>query len=555
MNYIKDLLKALKPGINLDKAKKLAARKYKLNKVPTNIEILNLLNDKERKLYKDYFITKPVRTLSGVAPIAVMTKPLPCPHAKKGGPCSYCPGGPGSVFGDIPQSYTGKEPATMRGLRAGFDSYLQVFNRLEHYVILGQAPEKVELIIMGGTFPSFEKKYQEEFVKYCFKALNDFSAIFYKKNKFNYEKFNEFFELPCDVFNKERTKRIQDKLRKIKRKCVFVKEQERNEISKIRCVGLTIETRPDYGKLKEGNEMLRLGCTRVELGIQSVYDDVLEKIKRGHSINDSVESIRMLKDLGFKLNFHCMIGLPGVKSRELDGLKELFLNGDFKPDMLKIYPCMVMKGTKLYEDYKKGKYKPLTTEKAAEIIAEFKKYVPEYCRIMRVQRDVPSYVTEAGPGRTNLRQYVNKILKKKRIICKCIRCREIGRNIKKGKVRLKVLEYEASKGKEFFISLRDKNSLYGFCRLRFPSEFLRKEITMDSALIRELHVYGELTELGKRGKIQHKGYGKLLLKKAEDISRKDRKNKIVVISGIGVKEYYRNLGYKKEGVYMVKRMY
>src|SRR3989344_4149092 len=554
MEYVKDLLKQLNPGVNFDKLKKLAARKYKLKKIPTNIEILNLLNEKERKLYKDYFITKPVRTLSGVAPIAVMTKPLPCPHAKKGGPCSYCPGGPGSVFGDIPQSYTGKEPATMRGLRAGFDSYLQVFNRLEHYVILGQAPEKVELIIMGGTFPSFEKKYQEEFVKYCFKALNDFSAIFYKKNKFNYEKFNEFFELPCDVFNKERTKRIQDKLRKIKRKCVFVKEQERNEISKIRCVGLTIETRPDYGKLKEGNEMLRLGCTRVELGIQSVYDDLLEKIKRGHSINDSVESIRMLKDLGFKLNFHCMIGLPGVKSRELDGLKELFLNGDFKPDMLKIYPCMVMKGTKLYEDYKKGKYKPLTTEKAAEIIAEFKKYVPEYCRIMRVQRDVPSYVTEAGPGRTNLRQYVNKILKKKRIICKCIRCREIGRNIKKGKVRLKVLEYEASKGKEFFISLEDDNSLYGFCRLRFPSEFLRKEITMDSALIRELHVYGGLTELGKRGKIQHKGYGKLLLKKAEDISRKDRKNKIVVISGVGVREYYKKLLYKKEGVYMVKKI-
>ena len=553
MNYVKDLLKQLKPGINLDKLKKSAARKYKLKKIPTNIEILNLLNEKERKLYKDYFITKPVRTLSGVAPIAVMTKPLPCPHAKKGGPCSYCPGGPSSVFGDIPQSYTGKEPATMRGLRAGFDSYLQVFNRLEHYIVLGQVPEKVELIIMGGTFPSFEKEYQEEFVKYCFKALNDFSEIFYKK-KFDYKKFNEFFELPCDVFNKERTKRIQDKLRKIKETCALEKEQERNETSKIRCVGLTIETRPDYGKLKEGNEMLRLGCTRVELGIQSVYDDVLDRIKRGHSVNDSIESIKILKDLGFKLNFHYMVGLPGIGTRELDGLKELFLNEDFKPDMLKLYPCMVMKGTELYKEWKKGKYKPLTTEKAAEVIVEFKRYVPEYCRIMRVQRDIPSYATEAGPGRTNLRQYVNKILEDKKIKCRCIRCREIGRNIKKGKVKLKVFEYKASKGKEFFISLEDDNSLYGFCRLRFPSEFLRKEITKDSALIRELHVYGELTELGEKGKVQHKGYGKLLLKKAEEISRKNKKNKIVVISGVGVREYYKKFGYKREDVYMVKKI-
>ena len=300
--------------------------------------------------------------------------------------------------------------------------------------------------------------------------------------------------------------------------------------------------------------MLRLGCTRVELGIQSVYDDVLEKIKRGHSVKDSVDSIRILKDLGFKLNFHYMVGLPGIGTRELDGLKELFLNEDFKPDMLKLYPCMVMKGTELYKEWKNGKYNPLTTEKAAEVIAEFKRYVPEYCRIMRVQRDIPSYATEAGPGRTNLRQYVNKILEDKKIKCRCIRCREIGRNIKKGKVKLKVFEYKASKGKEFFISLEDDNSLYGFCRLRFPSEFLRKEITKDSALIRELHVYGELTELGEKGKVQHKGYGKLLLKKAEEISRKNKKNKIVVISGIGVREYYKNLLYKKEGAYMVKEI-
>ena len=549
---IRELLSRLKPGVNLDRLKKDISKKYKLNKILTNIEILNNLNKEQRLRFKDYFITKPVRTLSGVAPVAVMTKPLPCPHVKSGvGPCSYCPGGPNSYFGNIPQSYTGKEPATMRAIRANFDSYLQIFNRLEHYIILGQIPEKVELIIMGGTFPSFNKQYQEGFVKYCFKALNDFSRLFYNKKGFNYIKFKEFFELPCDVFNKERTKRIQKKLKRLKGKTTLEKEQLKNERSKIRCTGLTIETRPDYGKLNEGNEMLRLGCTRVELGIQSVYEDVLKKMQRGHTIKDSIESIRILKDLGFKLNFHMMLGLNGNK--ELEGLKELFLNEDFRPDMLKLYPCMVLKGTNLYNEWKKGSYKPLTTKTAAEIIAEFKKYIPMYTRVMRIQRDIPSYLAEAGPDKTNLRQYVDKILKEKGVKCMCIRCREIGRNIKNGRARLNVLKYEASKGKEFFISLEDKNSLYGFCRLRFPSEFLRKEITKDSALIRELHVYGELAEIGKKGKIQHKGYGKLLLKKADDIAKKNRKNKIVVISGIGAKEYYKKLGYKKDGFYMVKK--
>ena len=550
---VKELLKRLNSKINLDRLKKDISKKYKLKKIPTNIEILNNLTKEERLKFKDYFITKPVRTLSGVAPVAIMTKPLSCPHVKSGiGPCSYCPGGPNSYFGNIPQSYTGKEPATMRAIRANYDSYLQVFNRLEHYIILGQIPEKIELIVMGGTFPSFNKKYQEEFIKYSFKALNDFSRLFYNKNGFNYNKFKIFFELPCDVFSKERTKRIQNKLRKLKGKTNLEKEQLKNEKSKIRCIGLTIETRPDYGNLKQGNEMLRLGCTRVELGIQSVYDDVLKKIQRGHTINDSIDSIRSLKDLGFKLNFHMMLGIND--SRELQGLKELFINEDFRPDMLKIYPCMVLKGTKLYEDYKKGRYHPLNTKDATEIISEFKRDIPPYCRIMRIQRDIPTSITEAGPDKTNLRQYVDKLLKEKGIKCHCIRCREIGRNIKQGKVKLNILEYNASQGREFFISLEDENSLYGFCRLRFPSQYLRKEITKDSALIRELHVYGESVELGKKGSIQHKGYGKLLLKKAEEIARKNNKTKMVIISGIGVREYYKNLGYKKEEVYMVKNL-
>jgi len=339
------------------------------------------------------------------------------------------------------------------------------------------------------------------------------------------------------------------------------KLQEQNENAKIRCIGLTIETKSDYGKLIQGNEMLRLGCTRVEMGIQSIYDNVLQKTHRGNTAKDNIESIRILKDLGFKINAHYMPGLPyTTKDMDRKGLKELFANEDYRPDMLKLYPCMVLKGTSLYDDYLKGKFKPLETKEAAELIAWFKQFVPPYCRIMRVQRDIPTYVTDAGVDKTNLRQYIEKELKNKKIKCNCIRCREIGhklhanKNLKINKPEIIVYEYDASKGKEFFISYEDikTNTLFGFCRLRFPSQILREEITEKSALIRELHVFGSAVGIGKQGSIQHTGIGKMLLKEAEEISMKNNKNKVVVISGVGARNYYRKLGYEREGPYMVK---
>ena len=252
-----------------------------------------------------------------------------------------------------------------------------------------------------------------------------------------------------------------------------------------------------------------------------------------------------------------MPGLPGSSpARDLTGLKELFKDSRWKPDMLKIYPCMVLKGTKLYAEWMKGDYKALTTEKAASIIAEFKRVVPPYCRIMRIQRDIPTKQTEAGVGMTNLRQFVEKLCEKEGIKCRCIRCREAGRAKTIGEVGLNVIEYEASGGKEFFISVEDKKNdvLLGFCRLRFPGQFLRKEITSTSALVRELHVYGTAVALGGEGDVQHKGWGKKLLLKAEEIAASSGKDKMVIISGIGVREYYRKLGYRKEGVYMVKKL-
>ncbi|MBI2673251.1 tRNA uridine(34) 5-carboxymethylaminomethyl modification radical SAM/GNAT enzyme Elp3 [Candidatus Woesearchaeota archaeon] len=543
--------KLTKPN-EIIRLRNLLAKKLKPKNLPSIIQILLRVNPKYLKKIKSIFI-KPVRTLSGVTVVAVMAKPISCKH----GVCIFCPGGPGSVFGDVPQSYTGKEPATMRAIRNDFDSYLQVFNRLEQYIVSGHQVDKVDLIFMSGTFTSFPLNYQKEFAAGAFKAMNDFSDRFYdKKADLDLKKFRDFFELPADVNDEARIKKIKEKVLKLKGKNIdLVKEQKRNESSKVRCIGLTIETKPDYARLKYGNEMLRLGCTRVEVGVQSVYDDILKLVNRGHNLQDTIDSIRELKDLGFKINAHYMLGLPGTtKEMDLEGINSLFSNSDFRPDMLKIYPCLVLKGTPIYELWKQELFAPITTEEAAEIISEFKRNVPYYARIMRVQRDIPTYMTKAGVDRTNLRQYVEDLARRKGIRCMCIRCREAGRFKKLGKLRLFTEEYEASKGKEFFISIEDaERTLVGFCRLRFPSQFLRPEITKTSALIRELHVYGTATAIGEEGNMQHKGYGKKLMKAAEDICKKNRRDKLVVISGIGVREYYsKKLGYKLEGPYMVK---
>ncbi|MBI2522904.1 tRNA uridine(34) 5-carboxymethylaminomethyl modification radical SAM/GNAT enzyme Elp3 [Candidatus Woesearchaeota archaeon] len=661
------------------------------SKIPKNATIASLASDEDRKQFKKILSMKPVRTISGVAPIALMADPYPCPHTIKGiGPCTYCPGGPGSVFGDVPQSYTGKEPSTRRAIRNLYDPYLGVFNRLEHYVAMNSVPEKCEVILQGGTFPFYPKHYQDYFVKYLLKAMNDFSMLFYNENGMDLGKFNKFFELPADIDNEQRTRSIQGKLLFIKNldlndekilwsinhlffnnknnnglkneliaqwgnfneknynetknsnenndynnlvtiksysnnkintifnnslinnnlsnnkkitnnfkndklksnnsnennsnpniaamKRVLAKVNERNdrnssleqiqkenETAKIRCIGLTIETKSDYGKLAHGNQMLRLGCTRIELGIQSVYDGVLEKTNRGNTVQDNIDSIRILKDLGFKINAHYMPGLP-FTTKEMDkkGLRELFANPDYRPDMLKIYPCMVMPGTKLYDDWKAGKFSPMTTKEAAELIAEMFSYVPEWCRIMRVQRDIPTYATASGVDRTNLRQYVEKLCNEKGIKPRDIRAREAGfnklrsDNINLKNLRIKVIEYEASHGKEFFIAAEDgKNDvLFGYCRLRFPSQSLREEITKDSALIRELHVYSLAVSIGKKSEesFQHRGIGKKLMKNAEEIVKSSGKNKVVVISGIGAREYFAKLGYKHDGPYMSKML-
>jgi elongator complex protein 3 len=550
-DYFQDLIKWIKLNKpskqQLAKQKLRLCREYKRKNIPTDIEIYLNASSKDSKLIREYVETKPTRTGSGVAVIAVMIKPFPCPHGK----CIMCPGGVDSAFGTVPQSYTGKEPSTMRGIRNDYDPYRIIFNRLEQYIVLGQNPEKVEQILMGGTFCSLPLKKQKEYVYFSFKAYNDFSKLFYKKGKLQIDKFKSFFELPGKVDDIERVNKIKKKILELKNKekSNLKKEQKKNEKSDIRCIGLTVETRPDYGFKEHGLILLDLGVTRVELGIQTIYDDVLKKINRGHTIKDTKKSISELRDLGFKLNFHMMPGLPGsTKNKDLLMLKNIFTDQAYMPDMLKIYPCMVMSGTKLEKMYNKGKYKPLSMKKATELIVESFRYIPEWCRVMRIQRDIPTNATIAGVDRTNLRQYVTKMAEEKGIDIRDIRAREIRKDKIKDEPKIIVRKYKASLGQEFFISMEADDKILGFTRLRFPSNDIKK------ALIRELHVYGTAVNISGKGKVQHTGIGKKLLKKAEEISTQNKKNKIFVISGVGAREYYRKLKYKLKEPYMVKKL-
>jgi elongator complex protein 3 len=504
---------------DLDFVKMKAARKYSLNKVPSNSEIIRYLKPEESTKLLPILKRKNVRTISGVTVVAVMTKPSPCPQEE---PCAYCPGGP--TVG-VPQSYTGHEPAALRGAQNDYNPYNQVRTRIEQLEAIGHKVDKVELIIMGGTFPSTPQKYQEDFIKQCLDAITETKTI------------------------------SLDEAKKVA------------ETSKIRNVGITVETRPDWAKQEQVNRMLSMGVTRVEVGVQNIYDDIYAQVNRSHRVKDVVEATRIMKDAGLKVVYHLMPGLPGSSfKRDIQGFRTIFTNPNFKPDMIKLYPCLVIKGTKIYDWWKHGDYKPYTTDEAAQLIAELKKFVPPWVRIMRIQRDIPAKLIEAGVKLSNLRQIALEKLGEQGLRCRCIRCREVGHRWLKDKVKpdpkqieIQTIREEASDGHELFISAEDpiNDVLLGYVRLRVPSpKAARPEIAHEkTAIVRELRVYGPLVPVGKHlaGAWQHKGYGGILLSEAERTALEDySRKKVVVISALGTKQYYKQFGYSYDGPYVSK---
>lgn len=462
-------------------------------------------------------MVKPAKTASGVAVIAVMPKPYECPHGK----CIYCPGG---IEFNTPLSYTGTEPATRAAQKFQFDPYEQVSSKMKQLQARGHDTGKSELVLVGGTFPFMPESYQREFAKSCYDALNCF-----------------------------RSKDLRDAM-------------VANEHAENRCVGFTVETKPDYCKEPNIDLMLELGVTRVEIGVQSLRNDVYKLVNRGHTLDDVVDAFRIARDSGYKIVAHMMPGLPGSSpDKDIADFKRLFEDEAFKPDMLKVYPTLVLEHTGLHQLYSNGKYRAYSDDDLVNVIVEMKKMVPRYVRIMRVQREIESGDIVAGPKSGNLRQIVLEQLRKEGCLCNCIRCREAGlqrRYPAENEVVMKRVDYIASGGQEIFLSYEstDGSTILGFLRLRMVNRPHRQELQCgDStvAIVRELHIYGQALGVGldaDSSSYQHRGYGMKLMQEAENIARDELgAGKIAVISAVGTREYYKTrLGYRQDGPYVSK---
>ncbi len=510
----------------MDSFKREIAKKYEIP-CPSNIGLLKAYHKlvknkivKKSPILEELLRTRPIRSLSGIVNISVLTKPYPCP-----GKCLYCPTEKG-----IPKSYVSGEPAVERAKALNYDPYLQVRKRIEMLENQGHPTDKIELRIIGGTWSYYPKQYQSWFIKRCF-----------------------------DAGNKKSSKGLK-------------RAQKLNEMARHRIVGLSIETRPDFIDLSEIKRLRRLGVTMVELGVQSIYDDVLKINLRGHGVKETILATKLLKDAGFKVLYQMMPNLPGSNLKKDEKMfGELFSNPNFQPDLLKIYPCALLKEAPLYKWWKAGKYKPYTESQLINLVKKIKKKIPYYVRIQRITRDIPSQRILVGAAKiSNLRQIIAREMEREGWQCKCIRCREVREKYEpKEKLYLYRQDYDASGGREIFLSFENKNrtKLYSLLRLRITSQ--------NKAIVREIHTYGQLYPLSGRVALispQHKGLGKKLIKEAEKIARKDYNppttsshlpkgkrapfglNKIAVISGVGVRNYWKKLGYKLKDTYMIKNL-
>jgi elongator complex protein 3 len=504
---------------------------------------------------------KPVRTISGLATVTVLTKPFPCP-----GKCIFCPN-------DVrmPKSYLADEPGAQRAERNNFDPYLQTYNRLLALRNTGHSTEKIELIVLGGTWSFYPESYQIWFIKRCFDALNDFGVSDARADVKSRNLFEEADRIPRQTkTGRNRTyneivhavasgqsKEFLSASESAEWKQLFAAHTV-NESALCRCVGLVIETRPDYINEKEIIKIRKLGATKVQIGIQSLNDKVLNMNKRGHGKAATANAIKLLRKAAFKIHAHWMPNLYGatVKSDTAD-YKKLWSKA-YRPDELKIYPTSVIANTELYDIYKQGKYKPYSYDQLLEVLVGSMPITPRYCRITRVIRDIPSTDIVAGNKLTNFRQIAENKLKEEHKFCQCIRCREIkAKVVESGNITEDTLRYKTTVGREYFLSYRtmDDDKLIGFLRLTLPDEqenFI--EELAGSALIREVHVYGQLVDIGAHnsGKAQHLGIGKKLLARAVEIAAKKGFRKISVISAIGTRKYYQKQGFELDDLYMTR---
>ena len=507
-DIVSELIQAYKQGrtVNMLRLKQDAAAKNRLQGVPKLTQIIAGVPEQFKKQLVPMLKAKPVRTASGIAVVAVMSKPHRCPHiAMTGGVCVYCPGGPDSDFEYSTQSYTGYEPTSMRAIRARYDPFIQTKSRVDQLQKLGHSTDKVEFILMGGTFMSLDVEYRDWFIRNLHDALSGHTSS-------------------------SVTEAIQY-----------------SEQSNSKCIGITIETRPDYCLKPHLSNMLTYGCTRLEIGVQSVYEDVARDTNRGHTVRAVSECFHLGKDAGYKIVAHMMPDLPNVGyERDMRQFREYFENPAFRSDGLKLYPTLVIRGTGLYELWKTGRYRNYSPELLIDLVAHILALVPPWTRIYRIQRDIPMPLVTAGVEHGNLRELALARMKELGLRCRDVRTREVGiqeihKSIRPESVELIRRDYVANGGWETFLSYEDpvQDILIGLLRLRKCSKegTFRPELTQGpSSIVRELHVYGTAVPVHARdpAKFQHQGYGTLLMEEAERIARDEHGSvKLAVISGVG----------------------
>ena len=451
---------------------------------------------------------KPVRTLSGVATVTVLTKPFPCP-----GECIFCP-----TDARMPKSYLADEPGAIRAEYHHFDPYETTLSRLRALENIGHPTDKVELLILGGTWSYYPADYQEWFIQRCFDALNESESG------------------------------------------SLAEAQKRNETAARRNVGLVIETRPDYVDAAEVRRLRRYGVTKVQLGAQSLDDRILDLNRRGHSVAQTRQAVRLLRAAGFKLHLHWMPNLLGAtpESDRID-YRRLWDDPGLRPDELKIYPCALVREAELVAWWQAGEYQPYSDEELVALLMECKLATPAYVRLNRIIRDIPAGHVVAGSTASNLREVVQRRLKAEGKTCPCIRCREVRGEKVSGALRLAMEGYETSGGEERFLSYNtESGKLAGFLRLSLPTLEAAAETGLDelagAAIIREVHVYGPVVRLGEsaEGEAQHLGLGAGLIQEAERLGREAGYGRLAVISAVGTREYYRKQGFEAGELYMAK---